>query len=160
MYFFFATRFDRNKAVFFCLAQHLDWTINMNQLHSKLNRAIGLLSKIGHYFPKFILRTLYYTSFNSHLIYACQILGQDPIYLRKLSIPQNKAIRIINVKNYDYPVNEFYHENKILKIEDYIKLLNCLLKMCSKTTSKYLISTLTKLRKYTTRLQDTRHTIL
>ena len=63
--------------------------------------------------------------FNSHLIYACQVWGQDPLYLERLSILQNKALRIINFKEYDYPTNDLYHESKILKIEDYIKLLNC-----------------------------------
>ena len=38
-----------------------------------LNRAIGILSKIRHYVPKFILNTLRYTMFHSHLIYSCQI---------------------------------------------------------------------------------------
>ena len=41
------------------LDQHLDWNLNMTKLQSKLNRAIGLLSKIRHYVPKFLLRTLY-----------------------------------------------------------------------------------------------------
>ena len=63
--------------------------------------------------------------FNSHLIYACQVWGQDSLYLQRLSILQNKALRIINFKEYDYPTNDLYHESKILKIEDYIKLLNC-----------------------------------
>ena len=61
------------------LDQHLDWNLNMTTLQSKLNRAIGLLSKIRHYVPKFLLRTLYFTLFNSHLIYACQVWGQDPL---------------------------------------------------------------------------------
>ena len=107
------------------LDQHLDWNLNMTTLQSKLNRAIGLFSKIRHYVPKFLLRTLYFTLFSSHLIYACQVWGQDPLYLRRLSILQNKALRIINFKAYDYPTNDLYHESKILKIEDYIKLLNC-----------------------------------
>ena len=107
------------------LDQHLDWNLNMTTLQYKLNRAIGLLSKIRHYVPKFLLRTIYFMLFNSHLISACQVWGQDPLYLRRLSILQNKALRIINFKGYDYPTNDLYHESKILKIEDYIKLLNC-----------------------------------
>ena len=35
-------------------------------------------------------------------------------------------MRIINFKNNEYNVNELYKTNKILKIADYIKLLNCL----------------------------------
>ena len=88
---------------------------------------MGILSKIRHYVPKFLLNTLYYTVFHSHLIYSCQIWGQNNTILRKLESLQNKALRIINFKNNKYNVNELYKTNKILKIADYIKLLNCLL---------------------------------
>ena len=64
--------------------------------------------------------------FHSHLIYSCQIWGQNNTILRKLEPLQNKALRIINLKNNEYNVNELYKTNKILKTVDYIKLLNCL----------------------------------
>ena len=64
--------------------------------------------------------------FHSHLIYSSQIWGQNNTILRKLEPLQNKALRIINFKNNEYNVNELYKTNKILKIADYIKLLNCL----------------------------------
>ena len=107
------------------LEEHLDWNLHINSLKCKLNRAIGILSKIQHYVPKFLLNTLYYTMFHSHLIYSCQIWGQNNTILRKLEPLQNKALRIINFKNNEYNVNELYKTNKILKIADYIKLSNC-----------------------------------
>ena len=78
------------------------------------------------YIPKFLLKTIYYSIFNSHLIYACQVWGQNENCLKKLSSLQNKAIRIINVKQQDFPVNELYNANGILKIKDYIHLINFL----------------------------------
>ena len=39
---------------------------------------------------------------------------------------QNKAIRIINFKQQDFPVNELYNASEILKIKDYILLINFL----------------------------------
>ena len=53
-------------------------------------------------------------------------MGSKYTILRKLEPLQNKAMRIINFKNNEYNVNELYKTNKILKIADYIKLLNCL----------------------------------
>ena len=35
-------------------------------------------------------------------------------------------MRVINFKTNDYPADKVYHCNKILKIRDYIKLLNCM----------------------------------
>ena len=108
------------------LQEHLEWKKHIDTLKLKLNRAIGLLSKIRHYVPKFLLRTIYYSIFNSHLIYTCQIWGQNESTIKQLSELQDKAIRIINFKDKNHPANELYHDNKILKIFDYIKLSNCL----------------------------------
>ena len=55
------------------LEENLEWNLHLSLLKSKLNRAIGRLCNIRHYVPKFLRKTLYYTIFHSHLIYACQI---------------------------------------------------------------------------------------
>ena len=108
------------------MEQHLDWNVHIKNAVPKLNRAIGILYKIRHYVSKFLLKTIYYSLFNFHLIFACQVWGQNKKYLEKLSTLQNKAIRIINFKQNDHSVNELYNTNGILKIKDYIDLLNCL----------------------------------
>ena len=73
-----------------------------------------------------MLKTIYYSIFNSHLIYACQLWGQNENCLKKLSSLPNEAVRIINFKQQDFPVNELYNANEILKIKDYIHLINFL----------------------------------
>ena len=108
------------------LHEHLEWQGYLNFLLIKLSRAAGLLSDIQHYVPKFILRTIYFSIFNLHLIYTCQIWGQKENTIKKLSEIQDIAIHIISFKDKNYPTNELYYNNKILKITDYIKLLNCL----------------------------------
>ena len=64
--------------------------------------------------------------FHSHLICSCQIWDQNNTILRNLEPLQNRALRIINFKNNEYNVNELYKTNKILRMADYIKSLNCL----------------------------------
>ena len=107
------------------LHQYLEWQGHINFLLIKLSRAAGLLSKIRHFVPKFLLRTIYFSIFNSHLIYTCQIWGQKENTIKKLSEIQDKDICIKSFKNKN-PTNELYYINKILKIANYIKLLNCL----------------------------------
>ena len=41
------------------MEQHLDWNVHIKNAIPKLNRAIGLLSKIRHYIPKFLLKTIF-----------------------------------------------------------------------------------------------------
>ena len=45
--------------------QHLNWNEHIKNIIPKLTRAIGILSKIRHYVPKFLLKTIYYSIFNS-----------------------------------------------------------------------------------------------
>ena len=54
----------------------LTWETHFKNPIPKLNRAIGLLSKVRNYTLKFLLKTIYYSFFNSYLIYASQIWGQ------------------------------------------------------------------------------------
>ena len=44
--------------------------------------------------------------------------------VRKLLQLQNKAMRVTNFKTSNHCADELYHSNKILKITNYIKLLN------------------------------------
>ena len=108
------------------LQDTLEWNLHLNILNLKINRAIGLLCNIRHNVPKFLLKTLYYIIFHSHLIYACQIWDQNQSILNKIQPLQDKALRIINFKPDNFDTAELYKKDKILKIPDYIKLLNCL----------------------------------
>ena len=110
------------------LTQTLTWNTYILKLVPKLNRAVGLLSKIKHYSPKSLLKTIHYSLFNSYLIYACQIWGQSKTELfNKIQKLQYNALRNINFLPNTAPVSEIYKTSKILKLSDYISLQNALL---------------------------------
>ena len=69
-----------------------------------------------------LLRTIYCSIFNSHLIYSCKIWGQNQ---NKTKL-QNKALKIINFQSSDSPTGPLYQENKVLKIADFINYKNAL----------------------------------
>ena len=58
--------------------------------------------------------------------YTYQIWGPKKCKIKTISELQDKAIRIINFKHKNYPVAELYKNSRILKLSDYIKLLNCM----------------------------------
>ena len=89
--------------------------------------AVGPLSKIRYYVPKYLLSTIYFSIFNSHMIYIFQVWGQDEVKIKQISELQDKALRIKNFKPKNHPVSELYKSNEISKLTDYIKLLNCML---------------------------------
>ena len=108
------------------LNENFLWQDHLNPQIPKLSRAVGLLSNIWYHTPKHLLKTIYFSIFNSHMINTCQVWGQKENQIKKISELQDKALRIINFKPINHPVLELYKNNKIVKLQDYIKLLNCM----------------------------------
>ena len=108
------------------LHENLQWQTHIDSLITKLSRAVGLLSKIRYDVPKYLLSTIYFSIFNSHMIYNYQVREQNEAKIKQISELQDKALRIINFKPKNHPVPQLYKSNKILKLTDYIKLLNCM----------------------------------
>ena len=70
------------------LQDDLHWNSHLTKLRKKLSQSVGLISKVSYYVPKYLLRTIYYSIFNSNLIYTYEILGQNQktCYFKKLAI--------------------------------------------------------------------------
>ena len=106
------------------------WDAHLNTLIRKLNRAIGLLAKIRHYTPKYLLKTISYLLFTSHRICTSQIWGQSKSdHFRKSVLElQDKILELlISFLNYTAPLKDIYKNSKILKLSDYISLQNILI---------------------------------
>ena len=90
----------------------------------KESRSVSLLLKFRYYIRKYLLRSIYHSIFNSHLIYACEIWGQiqTNCYFEKLLQLKEKGLRIINFKPQKTPSNCIFKENKILRILGFV---NC-----------------------------------
>ena len=85
------------------------------------------------------LKHIYYSIFNSHLIYVCEIWGQDQNsrLFKNLIQLKEKALRIINFKNFNEDANPFFKENQILKISDFMAYKNDL---CIRMENLYLFN--------------------
>ena len=109
------------------MSEHFDdWDLYFSQLKNKLNRVIRLLAKIRHFAPKHLLKTFYFSLFNSNLICVCQIWGQDQNEFKKIEKLQEKAIKIINFLPLNPPVEKQMYKMNILKLKDFIMLRNIL----------------------------------
>ena len=105
------------------LQSDIHWKTHLTSLEKKLSRSIGLLSKIRHYVPKFLLKTIYYSIFNSHLIYGCEIWGQNQnnVLVHRLQKLQEKAVCLINFETDTNVVGRLLKDSNILKLTDFIK---------------------------------------
>ena len=78
-----------------------------------------MLFKIRHLCPKSVLRSLYFSLFNSHLAYGLSVWGNtDQIYIQKLENLQKKAVRAITFADFKAPSQPLLKELKILSISD------------------------------------------
>ena len=59
--------------------KHLLFKDHIKILKQKLNKANGILGKLRHHLPSDILKTVYYSLFDTHLRYSCQVWGQTTV---------------------------------------------------------------------------------
>ena len=105
---------------------HLNWHSHLAVMIPKLNRAIGMLSKIRYYVNTDTLKMIYFAIFSSIMSYGSQIWGQTKTVLSKLGIIQNKAIRIITFEKFQASSLPLYKKSDILKLEDLVNMQNFL----------------------------------
>ena len=105
----------------------LNWKHHCEILSKKLKRANGMLMKIRHFVQEKELRSIYFALFSSHLLYGSQLWGQTKNKnSEKVFRLQNRAQRILDFADFQEDATPIYKSNKILKLEDQIKIQNCL----------------------------------
>ena len=108
--------------------EHLLFKDHINFLKQELNSTNGILVKLRHHLPSDILKTVYYSLFDTHLRYACQVWGQsNSDILVMVQRAQNKVLRIINFKEEWHPSAPLYTETEILNLTNIITLNNYML---------------------------------
>ena len=109
------------------LDEHLDWSPELQNLFTKLSRAVGMLSKLRYYLQYNTLISIYYALFNSHVDYCIQNLGfSNQASIEKIEKLQNKALRITHFKGPRDPTRPLYERCKILPIRKLLKQKHCL----------------------------------
>ena len=104
------------------LDEHMSWNEQIYQIKLKLNRAIGILSKLRSHANVNTLRIACYSLFQSHLQYGIQLWDQKNQEIKEIMQKlQNRALRKINFKKFYHsikPIKDIYKDHKILKFAD------------------------------------------
>ena len=106
--------------------ENLNWKLHIHDIAIKLNRANSLLYTIRNYVNKHILRTIYFSIFDSHMNYANLIWGQNLYAVSRIVILQKKVLRIMNFESRDSHSSLLFKSNHIRKLEDKILIHNIL----------------------------------
>ena len=87
----------RNKTI----SKHNNFWLSGQKIKSTNQvKFLGVKWQEDLHWNKYLLRIIYFSIFNSHLIYACQICGQNQNsqHFKKLSKLQEKALQIFNFR--------------------------------------------------------------
>ena len=101
--------------------ENLSFKIHIDNLSKKLSRAVGILAKVKPFLNTPALRQLYFALFHSHLQYGLLTWSSTfKSYLKKISVLQNKAVKIVGGGKWMEKATPFYSHLKILKLVDLI----------------------------------------
>ena len=104
------------------LDNNLTWKHHIHELCKKLNRAAGMVFKIRDNCSKPVLRSLYFSLFQSHLSYGLPVWGKcNNFHSNKLIIIQKKIVRAITSSIFTASSSPLFKELKILKFDDLFK---------------------------------------
>ena len=103
------------------LDEHLTFEKHINNLCSKLSKALYFLRSSKNILSKSALRSLYFALFHSHLLYCISITGcATKTKLQKITLLQKKAIRIISGAKFRDHTEELFINQNILPFEKLI----------------------------------------
>ena len=121
--------------------ENLNWEIDINEISTKLIEGNAMLSKLRHYVNKYILLSVYYGIFHSHLAYLCLVWGQVKCSLNRITFLQKRAIRILHSAAYRDHTCPLFHRYKVLKFVDIVSLENFIfVNKCFNDETFYLFS--------------------
>ena len=106
------------------LDNKLSWKYHIAELSKKLGRAVGMLYKIRQFCPTSVLRSLYFSLFNSHLAYGLVVWGNaNRSLINKVKSLQNRALRCIDPSIEGQDNINYIHQNlNILTIDHQLEV--------------------------------------
>ena len=106
------------------LDNKLSWKWHIAELSKKLSSAVGMLYKIRNFCPLPVLRSLYFSIFNSHLSYGLAVWGNaHRSLISKIKSLQKRAIKCIASSNEVHKhINDMHYNLKILTVEQQLQV--------------------------------------
>ena len=88
-------------------------------LIKKISQITGILTRLKHFLPKYVLKTIYTSLIASHLNYCILAWGADTVSIAKA---QKKAIRAISKAKYNAHSEPLFKRHNLLKVNDIRRL--------------------------------------
>ena len=116
---------------------NMDWNSHIDTVSTKISRSVGILSKLKHYLPLEILKTLYNSLIKPHFTYGILAWGSNTSRMFQM---QKKCVRLISNSKYNAHTNPLFLSLNLLKLEDIYKIniLKCYFQYCHNLLPFYL----------------------
>ena len=130
------TRFENFDFLGVILHPQLSWKHHLSKISIKIARTNGLIKRLQHTLPTYILKNIYNSLILPHLLYGVLCWGHSASRITRL---QKKSIRNLTKSKYNSHTEPLFKENNILKLEDLLKVkaLQFYYKYIHKTTPFY-----------------------
>ena len=78
---------------------NLSWKYHIDNIASKISKAIGIIARLLHFVPCQTLSNIYQCLINPYLNYGINVWGQaSKIHLNKILVLQKRAMRLVKFK--------------------------------------------------------------
>ena len=99
----------------------LSFKYHIDQLIHKISKAIFSIRRAKHILTDKALKSLYYSTIHSHIIYAIQVYSAaSPSLLKKIILKQKAAVRCISSSKYNAHTVPIFKQHKILPFDQLV----------------------------------------
>ena len=99
--------------------ENLTWKVHTSEMCSQIARSVGIMNKVKYVLSHKLLKMLYFSMIHPYLNYCIIIWGNASLVaLKKLTILQKRAIRLITGSKYLDHTNILFKKCQILKLSD------------------------------------------
>lgn len=103
----------------------LNFKSHVHDLNSKLSRNLGIMKRMSYLLPQKTLLSLYFSLIHCHISYALTVWGNSgKTNITKISNTLNRAINLINFRNFQADVLNFEQTLKIANLIQFHKILH------------------------------------
>lgn len=113
---------DRTKYLGVIIDRNLSWEEHVNNLRTKVSRAIGFLKYSRKFLPQNTLSKMYRGIVEPHFRYCCSVWGCCGVTkLQTLQKLQNRAARIVTKSRFDTPAMALIHNLNWPTVSDIVR---------------------------------------
>ena len=108
--------------------ENLKWHSHIAHVVSTISRNLGIMGRAKYLLASRDLMLLYNSLILPHLSYCAMVWGRTyETNIKKITLLQKRALRIVDKKPYLYPSNDLFIKHKVLKFKEMVKEQNIMI---------------------------------